>query len=66
MSPKHDVTKFGATLDNCNALFRQYYENSSVEFLRRQANKDVHNLEKITILLASFQIKSISGRINTK
>ncbi|KEH29449.1 hypothetical protein MTR_4g036855 [Medicago truncatula] len=35
---------------------KKYYENSSVEFVRRQANEVVHKLAKATLLSACFQL----------
>ena len=38
----HDNTEFGAIINDCRSLFRQLYENFSVEFVRRQANEVAH------------------------
>jgi ribonuclease HI len=55
-SPKSDVSEFGDIIDNCRALFTQFYVNSSVEFVRRQANEAAHSLAREAALLANFQI----------
>jgi len=51
---RHDSTKFGAIIKDCKILFSHLYENSSVEFVRRQANEAAHELAKATTLSASF------------
>jgi len=43
-------------IHNCKTIFEQYYVNSSVEFVRRQANEEAHRLAKMATSLASFQI----------
>lgn len=53
-SQKHDVVEFEIIIQNCKALFRQYYINSRVEFVQRHANKTVHKLAKAVILSVSF------------
>ncbi|RHN67795.1 hypothetical protein MtrunA17_Chr3g0106601 [Medicago truncatula] len=55
-SHNSDATEFGNIINNCKTLFSNFYENSSVEFVRRQANKVTHNLAKATLLLASSQL----------
>jgi len=47
-SNKHNAIEFGSIV--------QFYENSSVEFVRRQANAVAHELAKAATLGASFQI----------
>jgi hypothetical protein len=42
-SPNFDVIEFEDIIDNCRVLFTQFYVNSSVEFVRRQANEAAHN-----------------------
>ena len=32
LSTKHDVTEFRNIIQNCQSLFRNYYENSKVKF----------------------------------
>ncbi|GAU51128.1 hypothetical protein TSUD_92700 [Trifolium subterraneum] len=51
-----DFTEFGAIIDHCKLVFSTYYRNSSVEFLRRQANEAAHTLVKAATLSASFQV----------
>ncbi|WJX93691.1 hypothetical protein P8452_75185 [Trifolium repens] len=52
----HDYSEFGVLIDHCKSIFSNYYSNSSVEFVRRQANEVAHNLAKAATLSASFQI----------
>ena len=56
MSRKHDVTELRAIIDICRALFGHIYENSNVEFRRRQANEVCPELAKAVTLSASLQI----------
>jgi ribonuclease HI len=51
-----DYSEFGVIIDHCKIIFSNYYSNSSVEFVRRQANEVAHNLAKAATLSASFQI----------
>ncbi|MCH88219.1 cytochrome P450, partial [Trifolium medium] len=51
-----DFSEFCVIMDHCKTLFSNYYGNSSVEFVRRQANEVAHNLVKAATLSASFQI----------
>jgi hypothetical protein len=39
LSTKHDATEFGNIIHSCRTMFRSCYVNSSVEFVRRQANE---------------------------
>jgi ribonuclease HI len=55
-SSSRDLTEFGAIMDHCKFTFSTYYRNSSVEFVRRQANEVAHNLAKAATLSASFQV----------
>jgi ribonuclease HI len=55
-SHHNEVTEFWNIIDNCKSLFRQFYENSHVEFVRRQANEVSHSLAKAALSLASSQI----------
>jgi hypothetical protein len=41
---------------HCKSLFSQFYNNSRVEFVRRQSNEVAHSLSKAAIYLASPQI----------
>jgi hypothetical protein len=43
-------------MDHCKLIFSTYYRNSSVEFVRRQANEVAHNLAKAATLSTSFQV----------
>ncbi|XP_024632826.1 uncharacterized protein [Medicago truncatula] len=56
LSTNHDATEFENIIQNCQSLFRNYYENSKVEFVRRQANEAAHALVKAATLSASFQL----------
>lgn len=47
-SSTHDVTWFEMIIHNCKTIFKQNYVNSSVEFVRRQANEAIHGLAKAT------------------
>ncbi|XP_024632220.1 uncharacterized protein [Medicago truncatula] len=56
LSAQHDATEFGSIIHRCKTLFNLFYENSSVEFIRRQANEVAHELAKAASSSASFQI----------
>jgi len=56
LSSRHDVTEFGIIIQNCKTLLRHYYENSTVEFVRRQTNEVVHKLAKAALLSTSLQV----------
>jgi hypothetical protein len=43
-SARWDVTKFEIIIHNGKTIFEQYYVNSSVEFVRRQASEATHRL----------------------
>jgi hypothetical protein len=53
LSTNNDITEFGSIINNCRTLFGLYYENSSVEFVRIQANEVAHVLAKAATLLAT-------------
>jgi hypothetical protein len=55
-SNRNDAAKFGNIIHDCKTLFSQIYENSSVEFVRRQTSEVAHELAKTVTLTASFQI----------
>ncbi|KAK2365042.1 hypothetical protein QL285_089842 [Trifolium repens] len=55
-SSSRDFTEFGVIMDHCKLIFSTYYRNSSVEFVRRQANEVAHNLAKAATLSASVQV----------
>jgi len=48
--------EYGAIINECKSVFSQFYENSSVEFVRRQTNEVAHKLAKTPLLSASFQL----------
>jgi len=55
-SNNYDHTKFGSILKDCKSLVSRFYENSSVKFVRRQANEVAHQLAKAATLSTSFHI----------
>jgi ribonuclease HI len=55
-SNKIDDTEQGDIMSHCKRLFSTYYNNSSVEFVRRQVNEVVHRLAKTASCIASPQI----------
>ncbi|XP_039687037.1 uncharacterized protein [Medicago truncatula] len=55
-SRQSEATEYGNIIDNCKTLSRQFYENSRVEFVRRQANEVAHSLAKAALSSASSQI----------
>jgi ribonuclease HI len=55
-SNKIDDTELGGIMSHCKRLFSTYYNNSSVEFVRRQANEVAHRLAKVASCKASPQI----------
>jgi len=54
------MSEFGSTIQDCKTLFSQFYENSSVEFMRRQTKAVDHELAKTATLEDSFQIVVIT------
>jgi hypothetical protein len=54
-SNKVDNTEFGKIIAHCKCLF-SFYNNSSVEFVKKQTNEVDHSLTKVTTCVASFQI----------
>jgi hypothetical protein len=52
----HDVSEFGEIIAYCRRLFSLFYNNSSVEFIMRQANEVAHRLSKAATYVASSQI----------
>jgi hypothetical protein len=56
-SNKIDDTELGDIMSHCKRLFSTYYNNSSVEFVRRQANDVAHRLAKAASCKASPQIR---------
>jgi len=55
-SAHQDVREFEMIIHNCKTIFEQYYINSSVEFVRRQANEAAHRLAKTATSSVSYQI----------
>ncbi|XP_045822393.1 uncharacterized protein LOC123915300 [Trifolium pratense] len=55
-SNKCDATELGDIISHCKQLFSNYYNNSSVEFIRRQANEVAHSLAKAATYAASPRI----------
>jgi len=53
-SNKHDSTKFGTIINDYWIMFSQFYENSSVEFVRKQVNEIFHELAKAAIVSTNF------------
>jgi len=51
-----DATKFENISNHCKFLCSNFYENSHVEFVRRQTNEVVYSLTKVTLLSYNFQI----------
>jgi len=45
---------FGRIIRSCKALFKQYYLNFIIEFVRRQTNETTHTLAKKTTLLVLY------------
>lgn len=50
---KNDISEFGELLDECMRCFNLLFENSKVEFSRRQTNEVAHNLAREATFLAS-------------
>ncbi|XP_045791667.1 uncharacterized protein LOC123886391 [Trifolium pratense] len=55
-SNKSDDTELGDIISHCRQLFFNFYNNSSVKFIRRQANKVAHRLAKAGSYIVSPQI----------
>ena len=58
-STHSDVAEYVNIISNCKALFSQFYENTCVEFVQRQANEAAHSLAKANI-------KNLSGKKKDK
>jgi hypothetical protein len=52
----HDATEFDDIITHCKSLFSQFYNNSRVEFVKRQANEVAHSLAKAATYLTNPQI----------
>jgi ribonuclease HI len=50
------LTEVGGVLKECKHLFSLYFENSRVEYIKRQMNEVVHALTRIIPSLTSFNI----------
>ena len=50
---RNDISEFGAIVDECKRRCSVYFENSKMEFNRRQASVVAHTLVRETTLLAS-------------
>ncbi|XP_045794003.1 uncharacterized protein LOC123888879 [Trifolium pratense] len=55
-SNKCDATELGDIISHCKQLISNYYNNSSVEFIRRQANEVAHSLAKAATYTVSPRI----------
>jgi hypothetical protein len=51
-----DRSELGDVIKNCQRMHASYFPNSSVEFIRRQANEVAHTLAKTASSLASFHL----------
>jgi hypothetical protein len=49
----NDITEFGAIVEECRRICNLHFENSRVEFTRRQANEVAHTLAREDTFLAS-------------
>jgi len=49
----NDLSEFGCIISSCRSLFRNFFSNSRVEFVRRQANAVAHALARAATSLAS-------------
>jgi len=52
----NNVSEFGAILEECKRCRNVYFENSTVEFNRRQVNEVAHTLARKALFLASPQV----------
>jgi len=53
LSTKNDLSEFGCIISSCRSLFRTFFSNSRVEFVRQQANVVAHALAIEATSLAS-------------
>ena len=53
---RNDISEFGTIMDECRKNCNNYFENSKVEFSRRQANVVAHTLAREATSLASPHI----------
>jgi ribonuclease HI len=52
----NDATEFDDVLKECKRVFNLYFENSHVEFDRRQSNEAAHTLARVATSIASSNI----------
>ncbi|CAJ2637113.1 unnamed protein product [Trifolium pratense] len=55
-SKHNNVTELGDVIRDCVRLHKTYFRNSSVEFIRRQANEVAHALARVATSIASFHL----------
>jgi len=53
LATRNDLSEFGCIISSCRSLFRNFFSNSRVEFVRRQANAVAHALARAATSLAS-------------
>ncbi|RHN43816.1 hypothetical protein MtrunA17_Chr8g0391961 [Medicago truncatula] len=53
---RNDISEFGAVMDECRKNSIDYFENSKVEFSRRQSNVVAHALAQEATSLASHHV----------
>jgi len=53
LSTRNDLSEFGCIITSCRSFFRNFFSNSRVEFIRRQANEVAHALAREATSLAS-------------
>jgi hypothetical protein len=56
LSSKPNAIEFQDIIKNCKSCFSNFYNNTSVEFIQRQANEVAHNLAKVDLFPASPQV----------
>ncbi|XP_045831441.1 uncharacterized protein LOC123922796 [Trifolium pratense] len=55
-SKHNNVSELGDVIRDCVRLHKTYFRNSSVEFIRRQANEVAHALARVATSIASFHL----------
>jgi ribonuclease HI len=55
-SKRNNVSELGDIIRDCVRLHKTYFRNSSVEFIRRQANKVAHILARVVTSIASLHL----------
>ena len=53
---RDDTSEFGCIISSCRSLFSSFFNNSRVEFVRRQANGVAHVLAGEATLLANLRM----------